>query len=731
MADNVWLRTANSPASELANGWRRRAARVALPVAALVLLACVLHVVVTMLAAAQSARDIRGGFGFLWQPTGFRLSESLFEVAPEDPAWLTILAGFVNTLTVSACAIPLAGALGLVLGLLRLVRHPMISRLAAAIVVPIRNTPVLLQMFVWYGAFLALPNVRQAWQPVPGVLLSNRGAVLPLVVDGLPYGLVVTAALGLAAWGWRRIGRRHAVIVLLFAIAAGSVALHLAGYPLPHLELPVVRGFGVQGGLTLNPERMALICSLVLFHAAYVADIVEGATLGVSAAQWQAGLALGLTPVQTAREVVFPHAARAALPPFVNQCVMLIKNTTLAVAIGYPDLMGVLGSVTSQSAAALECLLLAATAYLLLGYGIGALTDRYNRRVSAQQLDNRDGRTLAGVWGRAEVTRAGLVGSAGSAVLTLFSVALLGWLGWEGMRWAVIDAVWQGTTQQCEAAAGACWLAVRENAPLLIFGTLDASLRVTAAIGSLALLAGVAPWLCGVRQMRVCAGFAAVGGMVAIVMLAPIPTVYWSGAMASIVLAVTAIAAALPLSLGLALMRRSGSIVMHRVAVSIIDGVRGVPLITQLMLVTLLVPFMVGGDWSSHKFELAWMALTLHTACMMAEVLRGGFQSISGGQALAGQALGLTRSQVLWHVTLPQVVRRSVAPAVGVIVGAIKDTSLVSVIGLFDVMSAAKAVLADGTWRPYFAEIYVAVALAYGTFCLALSWRARRLTYRQ
>ncbi|CAG9251845.1 Inner membrane amino-acid ABC transporter permease protein yhdY [Paraburkholderia unamae] len=730
MSVNSLAKPASATRASSPWAWIRAGERKVRPFAALVVVAAVLHAAIAMLAAAQAARGISGGFGFLFEPTGFRLSESLIDVSPDDPAWFSIVAGALNTLCVVAFAVPLAAATGLILAALRLLPHPLLSRLADLVVIPIRNTPVLLQMFVWYGALLALPNIRMAWQPFSGVYLSNRGLAVPALAASLPFALATLIALVAAHAIKSRVGGLRASAGALLLLAASGLVLHVTGHPAPHVEIPVLRGFGLVGGLSLTVERIALIGSLALFHGAYIADVVTAAVRGVPQGQWQAALALGMTTAQAMRSVVLAHAARAGLPPFVNQCVMLLKNTTLAVAIGFPDFMGVLGSVTARSSAALECLLLAAFAYLLAGYAAGAFADRINRHVISTQFDSRDGRVLGDMWPRKQLTVETLMTTPVAVCVTLITLIALAWPTWVLLRWAIFDAVWQGAPERCEAALGACWLAVRENAPLLVFGTLDEGARTRAGVACLALLAGLVPMLAGVRRVRLCTASAFMGAGVAAILLAPLPVVQWSGALVSLVLAVAAISAAMPLAFALVLMRRSRFVLINKCAAALIDGVRGVPLVTQLMLVTVLLPFLYGGDWSARKFQLAWVALTVHTACMMAEVLRGGFQSISHGQTLAGFALGLTRVQLLCHVLSPQVLRRCALPAVGVIVGAIKDTSLVSVIGVLDLLGTAKALLADGVWRPYFVEVWFVVALAYGVTCVALTYRVHRFARR-
>ena len=634
--------------------------------------------------------DIQGGYDFLLQAASFQVSESLLPTTPDSSAIVVIAAGLLNTLSVAACAIPLASILGLLFGLLRLTPHPLLGRLSSCVTVPLRNTPVLLQLFIWYGIFLALPSVRQAWHPLPGIFLSNRGLAFP-VIDSV--------------------------------------------FPL-HWHLPALQGFGLRGGASLSPEWLALLCGLALYHATYIADIVHASIRGVPLSQWQAGQALGLTPMQNARWIVFPYAKRAGIPPYANQCATLLRNSSLAVAIGYPDLMGVLGSVTAQTSRALECLSIAVGLYLLLGAGIGAVAAYYNRRATITVLEDRDAQPLGAILRPDALCAPALGGSIpklmGTAVAGLIIVAITVGL----LKWAVFDAVWSGSLTQC-TGEGACWIAVQDNVALLFFGTLSPAARLQAAIATGATLLAVAPMLLDIRSagwrrmitgMAVCAAIAALSGAG---IVAPLPSVRWSGVMVTIVLAVTSITASLPIALLLALARRSAIRALRWPSTLFIEGVRGIPLVTQLLLAVSLVPFVLGGDWSSRKFLLALIAITINTACMLAEVLRGGLQSVSRGQPLAARALGLSETSILLHVVLPQAIQRCAGSAIGVMVGAVKDTSLVSVIGLFDVLGTAKAVLADGTWRPYFTEIYLFVFGVYFIACLSLSFRARRLSSRR
>ena len=273
--------------------------------------------------SVQAAR-VHGGFGFLFQASGFRISESLLDVLPEDPYWMSLAAGLVNTLTVALAALPLATLLGVALGLARLSPEPVASRLAAVIIAPLRNTPVLLQLFVWYGLLLRLPDARQAWEPLPSVLLSNRGLALPALHGWLPQAASLIVAMLIAGWAIRRRrlatdGPAHRGHVLLIRVAPWlALAAQLLAWtllPAPIVELPVRRGLGLQGGWQPSIEFATLVIGLSVFHAAYIADIVRASVRAVPAGLVEAGQALALSRPDILRLVVAPNAARVALPP--------------------------------------------------------------------------------------------------------------------------------------------------------------------------------------------------------------------------------------------------------------------------------------------------------------------------------------------------------------------------------------------------------------------------------
>jgi len=693
-------------------------------------------ILVLHIESVQAARGIHGGFGFLFHPAGFRISESLLNVTPEDPYWMSLAAGLVNTLTVAVVAIPLATILGVGLGLLGLSSNLLAARTAALVIAPLRNTPVLLQLFVWYGLLLRLPDLRQAWSPLPSVLLSNRGLALPALHGWLPYAGVALAALAL---GWRA-RRRWSGSAQAPAFAAASTAVLAAAaiawtlLPSMQIDLPVKRGLGLHGGWQPSIEFAALTIALVVFHAAYIADIVRGAVRAVPVGLVEAGQAMGLTPLKVLRLVIAPYATRVALPPYANQCLALVKNSTLAIAIGYQELMAVINTAITQTGLALEGITLAVAIYLTLALCLGGGLSAWNARHTRHGPGDTHGARLGdrAFWNAAGGKARTLRGQAVSAVLTLLLVAV----AWSLLDWAVLRAVWSGDPMTCADMTGACWAAVSENLPLLFYGTMSEAHRGPALVACLALLAAIAVAL-GARRMpphlRIALLTTLFGVAAAALTGWPwggdfIGPQRWGGLLVTLILAIAALVAAVPLAFALALLRRSGSPAGSLAAAGLIEAVRGVPLVTQLLFASFVLPMLLGGGVS--KFSMALTALTLHTACVLAEVLRGALQAIPPGQMMAARALGMRPALAYACVIWPQARRIAAPAALGVFVGAIKDTSLVSIIGVFDVLGAAKAVVAGTDWRPYHVEVYLAVALLYLSASLALSRVARRMEGR-
>ncbi|GLV48912.1 amino acid transporter [Thermus sp. LT1-2-5] len=333
--------------------------------------------------ARMAAQGIPFSYAFLWQEAGFSLSEGTTfapgegfrPYLPSDTYLQALLAGFLNTLKVTLLGLVGATLLGILLALGRLSVNPLARGLAFAYVEALRNTPLLLQLFVWYFAILLKLPPWERGLSFAGAFLSQRGLLLPeLALGPGGWGLVLAGL-------WALAFRRRAFLAL-----GGALALLLASWAFlgpPLLARPAVPGpFGPVGGFFLSPEYAALLFGVTLYTSAFVAEVVRGAILAVPRGQWEAAYALGLSYLDTFRRVILPQAVRIAVPPLANQYLNLAKNTSLGVAVGYPDLFSVYSTVANQSGRSLEAILLVMAVYLSLSLGISALVNAYNRRVA-------------------------------------------------------------------------------------------------------------------------------------------------------------------------------------------------------------------------------------------------------------------------------------------------------------------------------------------------------------
>jgi general L-amino acid transport system permease protein len=281
--------------------------------------------------ANLEARRIASGFGFLGREAGFEIGESVFlRYGAADTYARAILVGLTNTLVVALIGIVLATILGTVIGLCRLAKNFLLQKLAGLYVEFIRNVPLLVQLFFWYALINeTLPGPREALSPLPGVFLSNRGIFFP----------------------------------------------SLSGAP--HLE-----GFNFVGGAGLSPEFAALLVGLTIYTAAFIAEIVRAGILAVDRGQFEAAHALGLSKAATLRKIVIPQALRVIIPPMTSQYLNLTKNSSLAVAIGYPDLVSIANTTMNQTGQAIEGVAVIMAVYLTISLSISALMNWYNARVA-------------------------------------------------------------------------------------------------------------------------------------------------------------------------------------------------------------------------------------------------------------------------------------------------------------------------------------------------------------
>jgi len=347
------------------------------------------------LASNLQLLGVETGYGFLAEPAGYDINQTLIDYDATRPHWVAGLAGLLNTLLVSVCGIALATVIGFVAGVLRLSRNWLVNRLMAAYVEFTRNVPVLLHILLWYGLIInTLPHPRRALEPVSSVFLSNRGIYLPAPVweSGTGWVVAALAMAVLAAWclvryaaaRQTRTGRRLPAAAVNVLIVAGLpvAAFLLAGRPLG-VEWPVFQGFNFQGGLAIKPEFAALWLGLSLYTGAFIAENVRGGIQSVDRGQLDAAHALGLKNGATMRRVVVPQALRVIVPPLISQYLNLIKNSSLAIAIGYMDLVATIGGISlNQTGRALECMSIVLAVYLVLSLLVSALMNLYNRRTA-------------------------------------------------------------------------------------------------------------------------------------------------------------------------------------------------------------------------------------------------------------------------------------------------------------------------------------------------------------
>lgn len=316
------------------------------------------------------------GFDFLSRAAGFDLSTSLLPYSSNSSYSRALLVGFWNTALVSIVGVFLASILGFTIGVMRLSQNSVVSAFAGVYIEIVRNIPLLLQIFIWYALVLKpLPGPKQAISLFESIFISNRGIIMPHPSFG--PGAWIAVALFIAAvagtWVFRRIARARKEatgrglpvwwISLVALFLAPVLGLLIAGWPLTWSH-PVLAGFNFKGGMTLVPEFVALLLALSTYTAAFIAEIVRSGITSVSRGQTEAASALGLDSGKTLRLIVIPQALRVIIPPLTSQYLNLTKNSSLAVAIGYPDLMYAGGTVNNQSGKAIEVFSILLVVYL-------------------------------------------------------------------------------------------------------------------------------------------------------------------------------------------------------------------------------------------------------------------------------------------------------------------------------------------------------------------------------
>jgi general L-amino acid transport system permease protein len=344
--------------------------------------------------ANLAAQRISSGFGFLQNNAGFDVNQNLIPYSGSDSYVRVFFVGLLNTLVVAVVGIFFATIIGFAVALGRLSPNWLLSRIAGGYVELIRNLPLLFQLLFWYKAVLAaLPNPRQSYSFFDWFFLSNRGLVIPkgVAAPGLEPFLIAAAIAIVAAFVMRRYARRQLFekgnkvtiwpYVLGALVGLPLLTMLIFGRPFT-LEYPALKGFNFSGGSRLIPEFVALALALSTYTAAFIAEIVRAGIMSVHKGQMEAGSSLGLSRGQTLRMIVVPQAMRVILPPLTNQYLNLTKNSSLAVAIGYPDLVSVFaGTTLSQTGQAIEIISITMGVYLLISLVTSAIMSFYGWRL--------------------------------------------------------------------------------------------------------------------------------------------------------------------------------------------------------------------------------------------------------------------------------------------------------------------------------------------------------------
>jgi general L-amino acid transport system permease protein len=386
------------PARRGAFSWRSKQARgVIYQVLVLSLVAFLVWLLIGNTLANMKARGIQSGFDFLTQTAGFDIGEQITGYDSNQPYWRAFMAGVGNTLRVAVIGVVMTTILGTLLGIGRFSRNALVRGICYAYVECFRNIPVLLQLLMWYLIFTEyLPSIDEAINVGDRFFLSKNGVSFPFPVWSPGYvlafaGLVAGALAALvyarmAREAFDRSGRARPVLwVSLALLVGGTVIGWLAGGSPWEWQLPVRTEIQVEGGGALSPEYMALLLGLVLYTSAFVAEVVRGGIASVSAGQHEASASLGLSQRLSMRLVILPQALRVIIPPMTNQFLNLTKNSSLAVAIGYPDVVSIANTSLNQSGRAVECIAIIMLVYLTLSLITSAFMNWFNARAAIQE----------------------------------------------------------------------------------------------------------------------------------------------------------------------------------------------------------------------------------------------------------------------------------------------------------------------------------------------------------
>jgi general L-amino acid transport system permease protein len=712
----------------------------------LLALAAIVYAMARYVSTTLERQNISTGFGFLWRPARFEIGESLIDFSPADTYGRALLVALLNTLQVGIIGCILASILGILVGIARLSSNPLLVRISGLYIEVFRNTPILLQLFFWYAVMQGLPAVRDSIALFGSVFISQRGIQMPALHFSDPFYLTIGLLLLALAGVWVFFRRPVAMQTLgwLFLLAGVPVVLWFIASGLGlialSLETPELAGFGFRGGINLSPEFLALLIGLVVYTAAFIAEIVRGGIEAIPSAQKEAAQSLGFTGGQTLRLVILPQSLRIIVPPLVSEYLNLVKNSSLAVAIGYPDIVWAANTIINQTGQSIEGVLILTGVYLTLSLLTSFVLNTMNargRRVSAAGVAQRPPTVMKGEGSFLRRLLAQGFGSPGRAATSVLLIAISAWAIWGLTRWGVVNAVWSGSGTDCRApGVGACWAFAREKWRFFLFGLYPyeehwrpalASV-IVAAIAALSMLPRF--WRAWLPALWIAGFYAALWLMAGGYGLNAIPTTAWGGIPVTLLLATSALIIGLPLGIVLAVARNSNAPTAKMLAVMWIEMIRGVPLISILFLANTLLPLFLPGGGNVDKLLRAQIALTIFASAYLAEAIRAGLRAVPSTQTEAAQSLGFGGFDTLRLVVLPQALQTALPAIVNTAIAIFKDTSLITIIGLFDLLGAVRAAGRDPGWLGFEIEGYLFAAVIYFAFCFVMSryglWLERR-----
>ncbi len=363
-------------------------------VAFLVLVVLAGSILYTNVVKGMEAANMSGDFDFMDRAAGFEILVKPIGYTPDNSYWYVFLVGLINTMSVSVVGIVLATVLGIVTGIAQLSSNWLVAKLAQAYVALFRNIPLLVQLVFWYQAvFLQMPNVRHAIELPGPVYLSKRGLVTlspqatPTTASWFVF-IVIGVLVGVALWYWLRrlqdrTGRQTPqFLIALACVLAGAGAGWVILTPAPlSVSVPTLQGFNFKGGLRLVPEYVALVLGLSIYTGAFISENVRAGIQGISKEQKDAARALGFSPGQSMRLVILPQALRIIIPPTTNQYLNLLKNSSLAIVIGFPDLFNIARTTANQTGQAIQVIGLVMVLYLAISLFTSFIMNVYNRSV--------------------------------------------------------------------------------------------------------------------------------------------------------------------------------------------------------------------------------------------------------------------------------------------------------------------------------------------------------------